>query len=333
MSLIRRTVARALPAPALSVAVHRDLYMPAQLRRDHRPIALVFGNCQAEALRRVLVTHPGFAERYQLLRIPAVHEISAKELELIEARLPEVEVFIAQNVKPGYRGMALGTTELAQKLPSTARTLGYPVAYFEGPFPFHVYVNREGTAINASAPITEYHDLRHLYAASKGWNATTTLRKLDELVLDPDWVRSNAERSLGELAKRESELTARLTPIIAEHPTTSFRTLNHPVNGLVTQVARQLLTQLGYADADRVLDSRQFYLDHTSAPLEPQIVRALGGEPDADTRGEWITPEGTFSRSDVVTAHLAFYADEPGLVEIGVRKHAERLRVLESMWR
>jgi hypothetical protein len=207
------------------------------------------------------------------------------------------------------------------------------VAYFEGSYPFQVYLNRGESPIAASAPITDYHDLRILLAASKGWDVATTLRRLNELELDPDWIRDNAERSLKELASRESTLTVKLSPIIREHPTSSFKTVNHPVNGLVVQAARQLLTHLGYQDADRVLQSRQTYLDHTKAPLEPQIVRALGGEPSADETGDWVTPAGTFDRSEVVSAHLASYVVEPELVAGGLRKHAERLRVLEAMWR
>jgi hypothetical protein len=329
---LTRTVAQALPAPVLNVAVHRELYLPAKLRRDHRPIALVYGNCQAEATRRILATHPAFSQQYQLLRVPAVHEITPRELALIESRLPEVEVLIAQTIKPGYRGMALGTSQLVDKLPSSATVLRYPVAYFEGTFPFHVYVNRGNNPLAASAPITDYHDLRTLYAASRGWDTATTLRRLDELQLDPNWVRDNAQRSLKELSSRESTFDAQLTETIRQHPTSSFKTINHPVNGLVTEVARQLLTRLGYQDADLVLESRQVYLDHMTAPLEPQIVRALGGEAGADENGGWTTSAGIFSRRQVVEAHLAGYAADPGLLADGLRKHAERLSTLESMW-
>src|SRR5215213_5578200 len=107
------SLARVLPPPLRRLAVHRGLYLPPRLRRDGRPVALVYGNCQAEALRRTLLSHPAFAQEYQLLRIPAVHEITSRELALIAARLPEVEVLISQEVRPNYRGMPLGTEQLA----------------------------------------------------------------------------------------------------------------------------------------------------------------------------------------------------------------------------
>jgi hypothetical protein len=331
MSLTRK-VAQALPAPVLNVAVHRDLYLPSRLRRDHRPIALVYGNCQAEAIRRILATHPAFADTYQLLRIPAVHEISQHELTLIQERLPEVAVLISQEIKPGYRGLALGTEQLIDRLPADARVIRYPVAYFEGVFPFHVYVNRGNDPLSTNAPITDYHDLRTLYAAGQGWDTHTTLSRLAELKLDPEWIRANAEQSLQELARREANFTAQLASLIRQHPTTSFNTINHPVNALITEVARQSLEYLGYRDADLVKDSRQVYLDHMRAPREPQIVQALGAPPSLEDRDEWVTSAGVFSKADVVSAHLALYAEDPALLADGLRKHEVRLKVLESMW-
>ena len=57
-----------------------------------------------------------------------------------------------------------------------------------------------------------------------------------------------------------------------------------------------------------------------------------GNTPSADNHGEWVTSAGTFSRAEVVTAHLAAYAADPGLLADGLRKHAERLHTLEKMW-
>jgi hypothetical protein len=145
-------------------------------------------------------------------------------------------------------------------------------------------------------------------------------------------VRDNAERSLAKLAGREAGFTATLVPLIRQHLTSSFKTVNHPANRLVTEVARQLLSHLGYPDAGRVLESYQAYLDHMQAPREPQIVRALGGEPDANERGDWVTSAGTFGRTEVVTAHLALYSADPELLADGLRKHAARLPTLEAWW-
>jgi hypothetical protein len=142
----------------------------------------------------------------------------------------------------------------------------------------------------------------------------------------------DAERSLSELARREQPCQARISRLVRQHPTTSFTTVNHPVNGVVTELARQLLAELGFADADRARELRQSYLDHTRAPMEPDVVRALGGEPSVDEDGAWITPAGSFGRPEVVAAHLSAYAADPRLLAGGLTKHAARLEALADMW-
>ncbi len=303
-------------------------------RLGRAPIALVYGNCQAEAVRRILLTHPGMAGTFHLLRVPAVHEMTRRDLGLVERLLPRVQVLIAQEVKPDYRGMRLGTEQLADRIAADAVVIRYPVAFFEGVFPFHVYVNRDASPIATSAPLTDYHDLRILHAAGLGWDAPTTQRWLARTQLDPAWIRKNAEDSLAELRRRESQLQVRLADDISrpENLGSSFHTINHPTNALVTRVARQVLAHLGYGDADRVLTSRQTYLDHLKAPREPQILRALGTEPAPDEPQTWRTAAGTYSTADVVRAHLACYDADPQLLAAGLAKHRKRLDALTSAW-
>lgn len=302
-------------------------------RLGRTPIALVYGNCQAEAVRRILLSHPDFAADFHLLRVPAVHEISGRELGLIQRLLPRVEVLITQPVKAGYRGLPLGTEQIVERIAPAARVIRYPVAYFEGVFPFHVYVNADGGPIATPAPFTDYHDLRLLHAAGQGWSPATTLDWLSGLRLDPEWIRRNADASLAELQRREAELTVRLSEVIRrpENLVSSFHTINHPANTLVAQVAEQALAQLGYPDAARVATSRQTYLDHLKAPREPQILRALGTEPEPDEPQTWRTASGVYSTVDVVRAHLALYAADPALLAAGLAKHRDRLQVLTAV--
>jgi len=314
-----------------NVVAHHELYLARFRRRNKGPIALVYGNCQAEALRRILVTHDEFAGRYHLLRVPAVQDLNPRELANIQRILPNVSLFITQSIRSDYRSMPIGTDQIIAGLPSSAQVLTYPVAYFTGLFPFHVYVNRPGDQLAASVPISEYHDLRILHAVGQGWGLDETLRWFSTVVVDPAWIRDNAERSLAELARRESRLTAKLAETIrSEGMTAGFTTINHPTNRLVTEVARQLLEHLGYADADGVLGSRQTYLDHFAAPREPQVLRALGTEPGPLDRNEWVTDRGTFSPAQAVAANFELYAGEPQLVTAGLAKHREQLTTLAA---
>lgn len=154
---------------------------------------------------------------------------------------------------------------------------------------------------------------------------------MSEEHLAAPWFRERAEKSLRELRRRENDLQVRLADKIErpEHITSGFHTINHPANELVVEEARQTLAHLGYADADRVLHSRQLYLDHIKAPREPQILRALGATVDPTEPQTWRTPRGEFTNTDVVEAHLRFYADRPDLLEAGLQKHRERLDDLD----
>jgi Polysaccharide biosynthesis enzyme WcbI len=328
VSALRRTVAL------------RDLNASPAWRRvsvggpASKPIALVYGNCQADALRKTLLTHPGMSGDYHLLRLPAVHEITARELGLIENVLPRVEVLITQEIKRDYRGMHLGTEQLIERIPADATVIRYPVAFFDGIFPYHVYVNVDGSPISTSAPITDYHDLRILHAAEQGWDAARTTRWLEELRIDPQWIREHSEASLAELARRETHMAVQLSDVIRrpENLATSFHTINHPANRLVTEMARQTLAQLGHADADRMLDTRDDYLDSLQAPRERQILRALGIEPRPNEPQVWRTPSGSYPMSEVVRAHLALYSARPKLLAAGLAKHQERLRRASAAW-
>jgi len=323
--LLRKYVAAALPPSLLTVAVHKELYAP-RLRR--RPIALVYGNCQAEAVRRILSTHAGFAREYQLLRVPAVHEITERQLALIKRRLPVVDVLIAQQVKDGYRDMELGTDQLIEHLRPDARVVRWPVAYYEGLHPFLAYINL-GSPIAVDAPITSYHDVRIIYAAQQGWGVERTVEFLRDFHVDPAWIRDTAEGSLVELARREERLDVKLSGAIADPAVHlhSFMTVNHPSNRLITEVAKQTLDHLGIANSEVVLEARQTYLDHLMAPREPQVLAALGLD-GSSTQSDWIVHGTAVPLRDVVEAHLAQYAEAPELVPAGMNKHTDRLQAL-----
>lgn len=326
MNVLSRTMSTARRTAAL-----RDLKTsPAWSRmpvrhRQRAPIVLVYGNCQAEALRRILAAHPAFARHHHLLRVPAVHETSPRELRLLEQLLPRVDVLLAQPVTDDYRGMALGTDQLRARLRPDATVIRWPVAYFEGLFPYQVYVYRDGEPVATPAPISDYHDLRLLHAARHGWDAARATGWLTHWQADAAWVRRRAEASLDELRTREASFEATLSPLLAGRLTTGFHTINHPVNELVTALARQVLERLGVEQPELVLNATQTYLDHLKAPREPSVVAALGGHPDPAEPQTWRTRDGEFSIAQVVEAHLALYATDPDLLRAGLAKHEARL--------
>src|SRR5205085_7499609 len=73
-----------------------------------RPLCLVYGNCQAEPLRVLLDESADFADRYETVRIPPVHEINAVQVGKLQRVLHLASLIVAQPIKDNYRELPLG---------------------------------------------------------------------------------------------------------------------------------------------------------------------------------------------------------------------------------
>jgi hypothetical protein len=332
---MKRQLAGVLPDPILHRLAYRDLYWPGQAKK---PLALVYGNCQAGPMRRLLASSETLASTYRFLRLPPVHEITETQLRRIWRLLPQVELFVTQPVKTQYRGMPLGTEQLAERLSPSARVINWPVAYYNGLHPFMTYVNVHHDPIATSAPITDYHDLRILWMASRGrWTPAEAVDRFTTLRIDPDWVDRHAWVSVQELWHRESlmpEPKAILSDLLHQPGmrTRLFHTMNHPSNRVLRHLARQVMLHLNVQPVLRDAADEEEFLGHLRAPKEATVLRALGGEPE-DVTTSWTTPRGEFSQADVVRAHMAFYAANPAVLLAGTLKHGEIIgKDLAPMW-
>ena len=143
-----------------------------------RRLCVVYGNCQAEGLGDVLSSSPAFAEEYRVAAIPAVHMLSSSELRDLEQLIAGASLIVAQPVRPGYRGMGLGTDEVTAAAPSGCRVIRFPVLYYQGLFPFQAFVHHGGDngRSHVSAPVTgRHHDLRLLGCAAQGMDRDATM--------------------------------------------------------------------------------------------------------------------------------------------------------------
>ncbi len=125
--------------------------------RDGRPLGVVHGNCQAEALRVLLAGSPTFP--WQLVRVPPAHELAAEDLPALDRLLGDCTLLLAQPVRDGYRGLPLGTSEVAARLAPGAQVVRWPVVYDAGVLPWQAIVR---AADGAEPPVVPYHDLRTL---------------------------------------------------------------------------------------------------------------------------------------------------------------------------
>jgi hypothetical protein len=290
-----------------------------------RPLALSFGNCQAEPLRQILGRSQSFAELYETIRVPPAHTMTRRQVALLRHVLPKASLLVGQPVSNNYRNLALGTDQISALLPKQARVVKWPALYWDGIFPFIAYVHiRPRQTIDA--PITVYHDLRLIASAHRGYSADEALKFLaDYKVPDDgiDFVLRQASRFLGD---REEQCDVRIMdylqdPDIEPH---AFYVVNHPRRFVLERIASEVHQLLGlvYGPGSDEWEP----LGDTRAPIELDVLRCRGlvGNPHED----WIISGRSWSRDEIVRSHLDWYAVHQEAVVAGVSEHSSRLTAL-----
>lgn len=271
--------------------------------RDGRPLALVHGNCQAEALRVLLDGSPSFP--WQLVRMPPVHELTADDLAPLDRLLQDCTLLVTQPVSQGYRGLPLGSAEVADRLAPGGQVLRWPVIRYSGLHPWQAIVRLPD---GAEPPVVPYHDLRTLTGRAPA---------------SPDLVAAAAQ-SRAELDRRERRDTdVTVSDLLSDLGATAVHTVNHPGNALLVGLARRVQEAVG-APPDAA-DPGRALLGGVRAPLEPVVLAALGLDPAAE-RGHWLVDGQPVS--SVSAAHRDWYAARPDAVRAGLARHGERLAVL-----
>ena len=284
-------------------AHYRDFYRsPAE---DGRPLGLVHGNCQAEALRVLLAGSPTLP--WQLVRVPPVHELGGRDLPHLERLLTRSTLLLAQPVRDGYRGLPLGTAEVAARMPAGARVVRWPVVRWTGLHPWQAIVRLPD---GAEPPVVPLHDLRTLTGREP---------------VQPD-LQAAAEQSRAELARREQRDTdVAVSDLLLGLGVDAAHTINHPGNPLLRALAHRVQRELGCPpdapDPGRVL------LGGIRAPLEPAVLAAAGLSASA-ARSTWLVHGEEVPADEVVRVQRQWYAERPDAVAAGLARHATRLAAL-----
>ena len=298
---------------------YRDFYAPRTDAPDRdRPLWLVVGNCQAEALRRVLDDVP--ARPYRTARIPPVHELTDSDLPHLHALLAQTKVLLSQPIRPDYRDLPLGTRQLVAQLPSGATCVRWPVIRDAGLYPFQVIVRRPADR-SVTPPVVPYHDLRTIAAARHGRAPTDPW----DVEVTAEQIRSAAAVSRGELAMREQrDCDVGISDVLPALGIGAAHTINHPGNDVFYALARRILDQVGLPPVIAPVDT--VLLSSVSAPLEARVLSALGltGTPQPNWRhdGNTITPDA------VHAAQLQWYRRNPDFLDLAEQRHRNVMDVL-----
>lgn len=276
------------------------------------PRVLVYGNCQAEALRVCLET----AGTVRSVRMPPVHELTLQDLPQLGRLLSWADVLVAQAVGDGYRGLPLGTREVAARMRPGARVVAVPNYFCTALYPEQVLVRHDDPRVS-DPPVVPYHDVRRLGAAA-GWSGPW----------EPpaDAVVSGAAASIAELERREAEQgSLAISDVVRAAGPQAGWTVDHPGNPVLLALAQRVVDEVGAGGT--VTDPGRVLLSEVMTPLSPEVLDALGLDPDAAREG-WIVRGEQIPDEQVGAAHEEFYAANPRVVEVGVQKKGEVLRRL-----
>ncbi|MGU3432952.1 WcbI family polysaccharide biosynthesis putative acetyltransferase [Actinomycetes bacterium M1A6_2h] len=285
---------------------------------DDRPLVLILGNCQAEALRVVLdeVTD----KPYRTMRIPPVHELTDSDVPHVRRAAAKTATLLTQPIRSGYRDLPIGTDDVVAHIPATASVVRWPVLRYAGLYPFQVIV-RHPSDPSADPAVVPYHDLRTVSAWSHGRSADEPW----DVPLDADTIRSIGDASVAELARRE----ARDTDVAVSDRLSSFgadaaHTINHPGNGVLVLLAMRILAAMDVSAVEPTVD--RVLLRSVMAPLDARVLDALGS--DASPRPMWRVGEENISADDVHRGQMAWYDEHPVFVTAAVERHRETMDLL-----
>jgi hypothetical protein len=298
---------------------YRDFYRPAGTPpAGTEPLWLVWGNCQAEALRQVLDAVPG--RPYRTARIPPVHELQRCDLPYLEELLAHTAVLLTQPVRTGYRDLPIGVADLLERIPRRAAVLRWPVIRYAGLFPFQA-IARHPADRSITPPGVPYHDLRTVAAARAGFGATEPW----DADVTAEQIRAVAAASRHELEARERRDTdVGISDVLAHHGAEAAYTINHPGNPVLHDLACRLLAA-GDVPATPTLIVEPL-LDSAWSPLEARVIDALGIV--AAPRPRWRLAGVELEPQQVHTTQLAWYYRYPDFVELTVRRHCAVMDIL-----
>ncbi|TRW82796.1 hypothetical protein FK535_12625 [Mycolicibacterium sp. 018/SC-01/001] len=291
---------------------YHDFYSASAERSAHdRPLWLVVGNCQAEALRRVLDSVP--TGPYRTVRIPPVHELTQQDLPHLDALLGQAAVLLSQPIRPDYRDLPLGTLQLVARLNPAAKAVRWPVIRYAGLYPFQVIVRRPADR-SLTPPVVPYHDLRTIAAARAGHGPDDPW----DVDVSGEQLRAVAASSREELAMREArDCDLGVSDLLADFGVDAAHTINHPGNPVLIALAQRILDHLAAHVTAGPVDT--VLLSSVTAPLEARVLDALGlaGTP----RPAWCQDGIAISAQEVHAAQLAWYGAHRDFLELAVQRH------------
>jgi hypothetical protein len=208
---------------------------------------MIYGNCQAMAMKLFLSKYPAFSKEYVIIDIKPVHLLDKDDLPFLESATLSLDLFIHQPVSDNYKGMPqLSTKALINRLPGSCQVVSFPVAYFTGYHPEITCLRDEnGPVKNDPFP---YHDINFLRLYHQG----KTIQEILDIINDNDlytesYIQTNLDKTLATLRSRENSLTVKLSDFIEREfrNVKLFHSFNHPSKEILEFLFESILKDVG----------------------------------------------------------------------------------------
>ncbi len=247
----------------------------------------IYGNCQANALAKILMSSENFSRLYEYVPLPAVMHIQKDQLEEV---FPALDLLVYQPISSNLKGAFFSSEYVCtHQLKNTCSTISIPSCYFQGYYPELTYMRMKDNPLKTSPCFTvkqktiqvEYTDLTVLSSYLQNeqqplnqYQANAPL--LDPLFYDHKFVRQVAKNSIQELVRREAEhqIDIKVSQFIKNEYQVKklFYTINHPSFSLFHFLAEKLFSFLQIkSDFNRNIDP----LLSTNYPVSNSIIKGL----------------------------------------------------------
>ncbi len=284
-----------------------------------KPKIAIHGNCQASALQTMMLNYRPLLDRFDVIAIAPVHEMSMSERAEMADLVASLDVFIFQQISahwsPADTEYLLGFLKGQRlELPSMWLNAHMPdITYF---------ANERGIRLHVGGIDWGYHSRLVANCFARGASADTAVSLfVDPEALDRNFLRSNYRDGVAELKSRETSCEIIITDIIEKKGADwrGFHTVNHPCGEIITHAFNQIMENLGVETLEPCRDFSPLSL--ICWPITASVQKEFGIDGTA----------GAFLSGDVVSIEAfvehfyRLYEDKPYLI-------TENVAIFDVTW-
>lgn len=266
---------------------------------DARPLWIVFGGPQADALRALFATVS--PAPYRTVPIPQESHITQDDVPYLHRWLSSAAALVTQSHLTGWGESA--QPALHRSLAPGARTVVCPRLLFAGLHPYQVATS---PALGKAPPIVPYHDLRTVALVAGICDRDARARHTSVQA-----VQHMAAWSLACQRLRERDCDVTVLDRMRDLGGEAMHAVDRPSNELLLTLARRVAEVLGVRLEIRL--PRHEVFGDVQAPLEEVVVDALG-LPD-EPRPDWAVHGRPVTMQEVEDAQLEWYAAHPEVLD------------------